>query len=62
MPRSRIGWPLTGQILNIGGPEEFAKSIDEQRAADRGLCQGARHQAAAIEGLVWPGMTINSAF
>ena len=23
----------TGQILNIGGPEEFAKSIDEQRAA-----------------------------
>ena len=22
----------TGQILNIGGPEEFAKSIDEQRA------------------------------
>jgi tripartite-type tricarboxylate transporter receptor subunit TctC len=24
---------LTGQILNVGGPEEFAKSIDEQRAA-----------------------------
>jgi tripartite-type tricarboxylate transporter receptor subunit TctC len=23
---------LTGQILNIGGPEEFAKSIDDQRA------------------------------
>jgi tripartite-type tricarboxylate transporter receptor subunit TctC len=23
----------TGQILNVGGPEEFAKSIDEQRAA-----------------------------
>ena len=22
----------TGQIMNIGGPEEFAKSIDEQRA------------------------------
>ena len=22
----------TGQLLNIGGPEEFAKSIDEQRA------------------------------
>jgi tripartite-type tricarboxylate transporter receptor subunit TctC len=24
---------ITGQILNVGGPEEFAKSIDEQRAA-----------------------------
>jgi tripartite-type tricarboxylate transporter receptor subunit TctC len=24
---------VTGQILNVGGPEEFAKSIDEQRAA-----------------------------
>ena len=24
---------VTGQILNIGGPEEFAKSIDAQRAA-----------------------------
>jgi tripartite-type tricarboxylate transporter receptor subunit TctC len=23
---------ITGQILNIGGPEEFAKSVDEQRA------------------------------
>jgi len=23
---------LTGQVLNVGGPEEFAKSIDEQRA------------------------------
>ncbi|MGA2940620.1 MAG: tripartite tricarboxylate transporter substrate binding protein [Xanthobacteraceae bacterium] len=23
---------LTGQIMNIGGPEEFAKSVDEQRA------------------------------
>lgn len=23
---------LTGQILNVGGPEEFAKSIDDQRA------------------------------
>jgi tripartite-type tricarboxylate transporter receptor subunit TctC len=23
---------LTGQILNVGGPEEFAKSVDEQRA------------------------------
>jgi tripartite-type tricarboxylate transporter receptor subunit TctC len=23
---------ITGQIMNIGGPEEFAKSIDEQRA------------------------------
>nr|HEV8012434.1 hypothetical protein [Bradyrhizobium sp.] len=23
---------LTGQIMNIGGPEEFAKSIDAQRA------------------------------
>ncbi len=23
---------VTGQIMNIGGPEEFAKSIDEQRA------------------------------
>jgi tripartite-type tricarboxylate transporter receptor subunit TctC len=22
----------TGQLLNIGGPEEFAKSTDEQRA------------------------------
>ena len=22
----------TGQIMNIGGPEEFAKSIDDQRA------------------------------
>jgi tripartite-type tricarboxylate transporter receptor subunit TctC len=22
----------TGQIMNIGGPEEFAKSVDEQRA------------------------------
>jgi tripartite-type tricarboxylate transporter receptor subunit TctC len=22
----------TGQLLNVGGPEEFAKSIDEQRA------------------------------
>jgi tripartite-type tricarboxylate transporter receptor subunit TctC len=22
---------ITGQITNIGGPEEFAKSIDEQR-------------------------------
>jgi hypothetical protein len=22
---------ITGQIMNIGGPEEFAKSIDEQR-------------------------------
>ena len=21
----------TGQILNVGGPDEFAKSIDEQR-------------------------------
>ena len=26
---------LTGQFLNIGGPEEFAKSIDEQRARSR---------------------------
>ena len=24
---------VTGQILNVGGPEEFGKSIDEQRAA-----------------------------
>ncbi|HTV27494.1 MAG TPA: tripartite tricarboxylate transporter substrate binding protein [Xanthobacteraceae bacterium] len=24
---------VTGQLLNVGGPEEFAKSIDEQRAA-----------------------------
>jgi tripartite-type tricarboxylate transporter receptor subunit TctC len=24
---------VTGQTLNVGGPEEFAKSIDEQRAA-----------------------------
>src|SRR6202451_3369107 len=24
---------VTGQILNVGGPEEFAKSVDEQRAA-----------------------------
>jgi tripartite-type tricarboxylate transporter receptor subunit TctC len=24
---------VTGQIINVGGPEEFAKSIDEQRAA-----------------------------
>jgi hypothetical protein len=23
---------LTGQIMNIGGPEEFTKSIDAQRA------------------------------
>ena len=23
----------TGQLLNVGGPEEFAKSIDQQRAA-----------------------------
>jgi tripartite-type tricarboxylate transporter receptor subunit TctC len=23
---------LTGQIMNIGGPEEFAKSVEEQRA------------------------------
>ena len=22
----------TGQLMNIGGPEEFGKSIDEQRA------------------------------
>ncbi|MFZ1149807.1 MAG: hypothetical protein WAR76_08745 [Xanthobacteraceae bacterium] len=22
----------TGQLLNVGGPDEFAKSIDEQRA------------------------------
>jgi hypothetical protein len=22
----------TGQLLNVGGPEDFAKSIDEQRA------------------------------
>ena len=27
--RDRLG--TTGQILNVGGPEEFAKSIDEQR-------------------------------
>jgi tripartite-type tricarboxylate transporter receptor subunit TctC len=24
---------ITGQILNVGGPEEFGKSVDEQRAA-----------------------------
>jgi tripartite-type tricarboxylate transporter receptor subunit TctC len=24
---------ITGQLLNVGGPEEFAKSVDEQRAA-----------------------------
>jgi hypothetical protein len=24
---------ITGQLLNVGGPEEFAKSIDEQRSA-----------------------------
>jgi tripartite-type tricarboxylate transporter receptor subunit TctC len=24
---------VTGQLMNIGGPEEFAKSVDEQRAA-----------------------------
>jgi len=23
---------ITGQLLNVGGPEEFAQSIDEQRA------------------------------
>jgi tripartite-type tricarboxylate transporter receptor subunit TctC len=23
---------ITGQALNVGGPEEFARSIDEQRA------------------------------
>ena len=23
---------ITGQIMNIGGPDEFAKSIDDQRA------------------------------
>jgi len=27
--KDRLG--ATGQILNVGGPEEFAKSIDEQR-------------------------------
>ena len=32
MRPSRIGWRITGQILNIGGPEEFATSIDDQRA------------------------------
>jgi len=29
----------TGQILNVGGPEEFAKSIDEQRAAVAGFAK-----------------------
>jgi tripartite-type tricarboxylate transporter receptor subunit TctC len=29
----------TGQILNIGGPEEFAKSIDEQRAKVAGFAK-----------------------
>jgi tripartite-type tricarboxylate transporter receptor subunit TctC len=29
----------TGQILNVGGPEEFAKSIDEQRNAVAGFAK-----------------------
>jgi tripartite-type tricarboxylate transporter receptor subunit TctC len=29
----------TGQILNVGGPEEFAKSIDEQRSAVAGFAK-----------------------
>ncbi|MFZ3309879.1 MAG: tripartite tricarboxylate transporter substrate binding protein, partial [Xanthobacteraceae bacterium] len=29
----------TGQILNVGGPEEFAQSIDEQRAAVAGFAK-----------------------
>ncbi|MGC1778260.1 MAG: tripartite tricarboxylate transporter substrate binding protein [Xanthobacteraceae bacterium] len=29
----------TGQILNVGGPEEFAKSIDEQRTAVAGFAK-----------------------
>ena len=30
---------VTGQILNIGGPEEFAKSIDDQRAKVAGFAK-----------------------
>jgi tripartite-type tricarboxylate transporter receptor subunit TctC len=29
----------TGQLLNVGGPQEFAKSIDEQRAAVAGFAK-----------------------
>jgi tripartite-type tricarboxylate transporter receptor subunit TctC len=33
----RLG--LTGQLMNIGGPEEFAKSIDEQRSTIAGFAK-----------------------
>ena len=32
IPPSRSGSPSPGQTLNVGGPAEFAKAIDEQRA------------------------------
>jgi len=34
---------LTAQIPNPGGPAEFAKSIDEQRASPRQVGEGTRH-------------------
>jgi tripartite-type tricarboxylate transporter receptor subunit TctC len=29
----------TGQLLNVGGPEEFAKSVEEQRAQIAGFAK-----------------------
>jgi hypothetical protein len=30
---------VTGQILNVGGPEEFAESIDDQRSKVAGFAK-----------------------
>jgi hypothetical protein len=38
----------TGQILNVGGPAEFAQATEEQTREDRGDCQRPRHQADAV--------------
>ena len=43
---------ITGQIMNIGGPEEFAKSIDAQRATVAAFAQDTRHQTDAMRPLL----------